>query len=616
VGLAVATMSSVAGAQTKFTMDVSPRVGALEDRFTVTVQIEMPGVSGPDRYWHPTFRHFTVVDSTEPLKNTYSVSDPKAGRRLTTSVIRTYVLQPTRAGTLAIEPARMLVGKTEHKTDSAYVTVTSSGSAAAVVPDPAPAAGARDPTAAGGVGVPGFTPPDPQQRADIFLHAVADKQKLYVGQQVIVTWLLYTRTEILRWEPKPPRLDGMWAETLYEPKQRFTYFDDRVGSTPYQVVIVAKRALFPTGPGRIVVSPFVANVASLSTAIGRKVRVASTAVSLEVEALPDGAPPSFDPTYVGTFTVEASSDRREIDAAESLTLTVRIKGQGAVRRTSPPELHLEGFEFRAPRDFQEVVDTAGDVVGGERVYRYWTTPKRGGEQQIPPIEITYFDPRTSRYEVARTQPIPIVVRGDPGKLADADRGPSRDNVITKDIRLLRDGEALESRLLVRLYRTPWFWALAGLPPLAFALVVLIDRVREGLKRETPRARLRRARGRARQRFRVAEIHMRGDRPAKFFGELSRVLYEHIEERVGQPVQSMTRSELLEFLKRNGFSESAIKQIDHDLEAFDQARFAPTAAGAQEMRDALRKTKNLLRQIERTQLVEDEPRPTAGEGRAA
>lgn len=606
---------TAASAQVKFKMDVSPLVGGLEDRFTVTVEIELPGISGPDRYWHPTFRYFTVLESTEPQKSTYSVSDPSTGRRLTTSVVRTYVIQPQRVGTLAITPARMKVGKTDYTTDVVYVTVTTgpvNTPSPVPTPVPVPRAG-QDPTAAGGVGAPGFTPPDPRHAtSDIFLHAVVDKTKLFVGEQAIVTWLLYTRTDILRWEPKPPRLDGLWAETLYEPTARFNYAEDRVGSLPYQVVIVAKRALFPTKPGKLSVSPLIANVASLSTAIGRKKRVASNAIQLQVEPLPAGAPPGFDPTYVGVFQVDASADRTEIDAAESLTLTLRVRGQGAIRRTTPPRLQLEGFEFREPRDFDETTDVSSDVVSGERVYRYWTTPKKGGSQDIPPIEITYFDPNTRTYDVARTKPISIVVRGDPSKVAKPEGATSHENVIAKDIRLIADHPAVESRRSALLFQSVWFWLLAALPPLVFAAVVSIDRLRRSLKKETPRARLRRARGRARQRFRVAEIHMRGNRIAKFYGELSRVLTDHIEERVGKPVQSMTRDELVDFLKARGFSESTVRQIDHDLEAFDQARFAPSASGQEEMKEALRKTKQLLGQIERTQLTEEPEAEAAGQ----
>lgn len=436
----------------------------------------------------------------------------------------------------------------------------------------------------------------------MFLYAVADKSEAYVGEQVTVTWMLYTRSEVLKFEPKPPSLDGWWTEILYEPDAYFTYQEDLVGGVPYVVAIVSKRALFPTRPGRLEVVPFRAKVASLTTAAGRSRELSSEPLYIKVKPLPDGAPAGFDPTYVGKFSVDSSVDRNEIDASESLTLTVKVKGQGAIRRTRAPRLDVAGFTFRAPRDTQDSVDLSSGVVQGERDYRYWTTPTKGGQLTIPAIELPYFDPASGTYQVARSRPIPVLVKGDPGKLVQSDNTSSHENLIPRDIRLIHDGSSISSRTLPRLYQSPWFWPMAGVPPLAFVMILGTDRVRQRLKKETPRSRLRRARGRARKHFRVAEIHLRGNRPAKFFGELSRVLYDHIEERIGQPVQSMTRDELRAFLAEKGFSDSTIKQIDHSLETFDFARFAPSAAGAGEMRSALRQLRDLLRRIERTRLA--------------
>jgi hypothetical protein len=275
-----------------------------------------------------------------------------------------------------------------------------------------------------------------------------------------------------------------------------------------------------------------------------------------------------------------------------------------MRRTNPPRLELAGFTFRAPRDSQDNLDTSTGTVRGERTYRYWTTPQRGGQLSIPAVEIPYFDPVRGVYAVASARPIPILVRGDPSKLRDQGAAPQHENVIPRDIRLIHGGAEISSRTAPLLHRSPWFWPLAALPMLAFVCVMVGDRLRQRLKKDTPRARLRRARGRARRRFRVAEIHIRGNRPAKFFGELARALYDHIEERIGQPVMSMTRDELRALLAEKGFDTTTIRQIDSSLESFDFARFAPTAAGPGEMRSQLRKLKDLLHRIEKTRLAAD------------
>ena len=600
----VAAVARPAGAAKplRFTLEVSPMAGGPDDPYVATVQIEVSGVTGPDRYWHPDFGDFEVV-GTQVKQGTSSVIDPR-GQQIRTVIIRRYDLKPKRNGRIRIRGAKVKLGKEEFTTDDVWVQVgrgTAGGTGLPVAP---PTAGGADPTAVGGIGVPGFVPPDPKNRSlDMFLHVVADKSEVYLGEQVTVTWMLYTRSEVLKFEPKPPSLDGLWTEILYEPDAYFTYHEDVVGGTPFVVAIVSKRALFPTQTGRVEIKPFRARVASLSTSVGRSRDLTSRDIPITVKPLPPGAPPGFDPTYVGSFEVKSSVDRNEIEASESLTLTVEVSGIGAIRRTQPPKLAFKGFTFRAPRDTQDTVDTSSGSVRGERIYRYWTTPEQGGALTIPAVQVPYFDPRSGKYEVARSRPIEITVKGDPGKLAGHDRD-SRENVVPRDIRLIHGGEGITSRTVPRLYKSPWFWPLLGVAPLAFVLVIATDRVRQRLKKDTPRARLRRARGRARKRFRVAEIHIRGNRPAKFFGELARVLYDYIEERTGQPVLSKTRDELRVFLTEKGFEPATIAEIDESLETFDFARFAPSQAGPGEMRAQMRKLRDLLRKIEKTRLTAD------------
>ena len=603
IAITVAAPAATAAAQPiRFSLEVSPEVGGLDDTYIATVQIEVSGVAGPERYWHPDFGDFEVGE-TQNKQGTSTMLDPALGQQIRTTILRRYELRPRRGGRLRVRPAKIRLAGHEYSTGSVLVQVGPASGLAGPGPADPGSGGGEDPTASGAVGVPGFSSPDPELRSeDMFIHVVADKKEAYVGEQVTVTWLLYTRSEILKFEPKPPSLTGLWPEILYEPDAYFTYYETTVGSSPYVVAIVSKRALFPTQAGRLEVKPFRAKVASLSSSPGESQSLASRPMIIRVKPLPTGAPAGFDPTYVGSFEVNSSVDRNQIEASESLTLVVKVSGQGAIRRTEAPKLAFPGFSFRAPRDTQDSVDVATGVVRGERIYRYWTTPEQGGQLTIPPIEVPYFDPKSGDYKVASSRPIPILVRGDPGKLGRPSEGDGHENVIPRDIRLIHEVDDVSSRALPRLYASRWFWGLAGLPPLAFVLVLAIDRLRQQLKKETPRSRLRRARGRARKRFRVAEIHLRGNRPAKFFGELSRMLYDHIEERLGQPIQSMTRDELRRFLADKGFGSDTVQQIDRSLEEFDFARFAPTAAGPGEMRAQLRQLKELLREIERTRLV--------------
>ena len=568
------------------------------DVFTVTVRIEVVGVGGPERYYKPGMRDFELIDAKlHPGQEV--TTDPKSS--LVTSHLYIYKIKAKRTGRLIIEPARARIGGKEYKTRRASV-VAVAGAAGALS-----SADLGDPLLAAGMSAPGFTPPvvDMSKGAPpYFIHVVADNLEPYVGEQVTVTWLLYSQSDVTKLDIRRPRLDRLWAELLFETGNNLRYFDSTVSGEKYYVTPLVKQALFATKSGRVRIPPMRGRIAVPSSPGGRLRPIKSGDLRLNVKPLPENSPPGFDPTYVGVFEVVANLDRTALDADESLTLELTVEAEGAIRRTNAPKLKFEGFDFREPRDFDEKQDTSSDILRGTRVYRYWTTPQRGGAQELPAIQVPFFNPRTERYEVATTARIPIVVRGEP-TAATKSSGERR---IDRDIRLIRSGSDIDSRSLQRWYASSWFWVACSLPLFAFVGVAATDRMRQRLRKETPRARLRRARGKAKQRFRVAEIHLRGNRPAKFFGELAHILYDYLEEQVGRPVQSMTRDELAAYLRERGFAQNTVKRITSDLEVFDMARFAPSARTSEDMKGALRRVKGLLREIERTgvrEVVEDD-----------
>jgi hypothetical protein len=591
VWLLAVTLPGAALAQhVEITIDVSPESGSLSDTFTALVQITVPGTSGPERYWPPRFEGFTIA-SQQSHTTTLQQHEPGRGLAVVTSQQHHYVLQPAHSGKLRIEGARVRVAGRDHEAPPVVIEVNALPGAAT---DPAP----RDLTSISGIGVPGFAPPSvpgsaqPGPAPDMFLHVAVHPRTAYVGEQITVTWLLYTRHELLKLEPSVPRLDDFWAEILHEPGAYLRYGEDVVAGVSYHVLVVSKRALFATRPGKLVIGPFAARASSLYTPLGSSADMASAPVEIEARPLPQGAPPGFDGSYVGRFRVTAEVDRRHLDAGDSLTLTVTVHGQGAIRRTTPPVVQVPGLAFRAPRDFDETMHPSTAVVSGQRAYRYWATPRRGGPQTVAPITIHYFDPRTGAYERTSSQPIDITVTGDPAALASS----ARRSASARDIRLIRDGAHISSRVAPRLYSWPWFWILSALPLLAFVGVVL-----GGRARRVRGAWARQAARRARKRFGVAKLYLRGEQPAVFFAELARILRECIEERIAEPVQSMTRDELEARLIARGLAPALVARARGELEQCDFARFAGTAVATADMQGALDRMRALVRELARAEM---------------
>ena len=585
--LAVAPVRAHAAPPVDFTLKVTPTTGSVDDDFVATAQIIIKGVNGVERFWEPDWGDFTVADKRTQQSTQWSYA--QNGQEVNSVEIRRFLLKPRRAGKLRIGAAKLRVNGVEYQTKPMVVEVLpgSGGQAAANPNQPLAPNAPADPNSpnAPAPGAGSYPPPDPSIVAPTFIHVAADRTKVRVGEQITVTWLLYTRSEVLKIEPKPPRFDDLWVETLYELKDRLNYSEEVVGQKSYAVAVLARRAIFPTKAGKLIVPAYHAGVATMATPFGSPLRLSSKEVPIEVEALPPGAPAGFDPGLVGQFQVEASIDRDNVPAGESVELTLTLRGEGAIRRSKIPALTMDGFDIYQPRDFQEHVDTSTDKVKGERRFSYVLTPNKGGTLPLGPIEIPYFNTATGRYDVARSDLMKVKVVGDPAALAGA--GASRENVITRDIRPPHELGEVSTRFWSNLHQARLFWLGLAAPGFAFLGVILFDFTRRRMRRETPRARLRRARGRARKRQKTAEVHIRGNRPAKFFGEIAHMLTEHVEERVNEPISALTRDQLRE------------------LESCDMARFAPTAAGTGEMRAALRRAQELLRAIEKVRPLEED-----------
>ncbi|MCP4448445.1 MAG: protein BatD [Myxococcales bacterium] len=566
-----------------FKLAISPSEVSLGDTVTATVTIEIPGLVGPDRYWHPSAAEFKQIDS-QIKRSTVTTIDPMVGQQLKTIEVYRYVLKPETTGRLAIGPAKMRYQGEDRETRERFVRVRANGFAGTK----AVGIGHTD---SEGLDAPGYLPPK-GPRDDMFLYAVCDKSSAWVGEQFTVSWLLFTRAEVIRYEPTPPKLSALWSERLFEPREFFRYSDARIGEKDYVVALVSKRAFFATKPGRLTVAALRANIATVATAMGRGQSIASNEVSLEIRALPQPAPQGFDPSYVGEFRVGASVDRNLLRVGEALTLSVRVEGQGAMRRTRAPRLAFPGFKFDEPRDFQEEDTTSGNVVSGRRLYRYWTTPGKGGEQSIPAISLAYFSPSEGRYQFASTSAIGLTVEGDPTALRRASE-LELSAALDRDIRLLSTTEDVQSRVLVDFYRQRWFWYFLFSPPLAFLVVVVALRIRKRIQSETPRTRQRRARARAKEHFKIAAIHLRGERSAKFYGELSQALHAHLEVLLGKGTRSMRREPMSEFLGKRGVEKATLRKLLDSLDAFDREQFAPSSIEPEVMREALVTAEELL-----------------------
>ena len=140
----------------------------------------------------------------------------------------------------------------------------------------------------------------------------------------------------------------------------------------------------------------------------KEISIESPASELKVLPLPtDGRPKDFSGA-VGDFQVSSDISPTRAAAGDPITLRLHVSGAGNFDRVDPSMFdHLDHWKtYPAKSSF-----TASDSVGykGEKLFEQPLIAAEPGEQSIPGLELSYFNPGTRHYERARTSPIKVTI---------------------------------------------------------------------------------------------------------------------------------------------------------------------------------------------------------------
>ena len=296
-----------------------------------------------------------------------------------------------------------------------------------------------------------FPPPPPLSTAPVpkgiqlkaggaaFVQLVIPRRAVYVGESVPVDIELGVRPGMVTSLNGPPALNG-GDFTLNNLSKQPLRRNQLIEGSPF-LVMTWHSALTAVKPGDFSLSVQTplsvkldarsAEDRAFATRLGwpfsqiflngvapKDVTIASPASELKVLSLPTQGRPSDFSGAIGDFQVSSDTSATRITAGDPLTLRLHISGVGNFDRVDAPMLdHLEHWKtYPATSSF-----TPGDAAGdkGEKVFEQPLIAALPGEQSIPGLEFSYFNPNTQHYERAHTQPIKVMIAAS---LADRSLG--------------------------------------------------------------------------------------------------------------------------------------------------------------------------------------------------
>lgn len=569
------------------------------DSITFTIEVKgssLPNVEEPDL---AGLSQFTIGSGPNVSSSTSVVWDGSGGRATSTRRF-VYQLVPKTRGTLTIPSFAVVVGGKPYRTAEVHVEVV---------------AGSVQPSRRSGPFQRGPFESSPGERrsappaGDVFVEATLDRKEAYVGQQVILTYRIYTQVELasLPQAKQAPAYTGFWVEEIPVNPQA-SIERAVVRGKEYAQVTLAKKALFPTKSGDLPIEETLYEILARERSddpFSRFFNPAqplyrrTTPLSLMVLPLPSAGRPESFHGAVGSFKLSVVADRTEAQVNDAIGLTVKIEGDGNLRAAGDPVLpDLPDYKRFDPK-VQDEKSSEGGRVTATRTWSYVLIPLAAGDRTIPPVRFAYFDPAAASYKELTGTPLTVKVSRAAGGTAVADGSSVRREVVAvgSDIRYIKPAQALGPGE-AGLRHTGWFYALLLLPIAGNAALFVHLRRREHQAANVGLFRRRRASRTAKVRLRAARNLMTKADDAAFFAEVDRAATGFLADKFDESAAGLTRDRMLRLLEERGVAEDLRRRTLSCLERCDLGRFAARSSGRDQTEALLKQAEEVITSLER------------------
>lgn len=578
----------------QFNATVDKTVVGQNERFQIYFTLSCPDINKASNFKAPSFSGLKVLSGPNQ-----STSMQIINGKMDASITLSYIVFASEMGTAVVGPATITYDGKPFTSKQINLKVEKSS------------APAQQQQSASSI------KSEKEIAKNLFIVAEADKKNVFVGEQVTVTYKLYTKVNIASPQiTKLPVFQGFWTEEM---DIRNINFDVAMyNNERFRVAVIKKAALFPTKTGPLTVSPFElkipVQVPKKKTGndifddffndpfFGRSENVEFTAKSnslqINVNPLPtQNVPQSFNGT-VGSFTVNSEIDKKKLKTNESATIRLTITGTGNIKLVTPPELKVPaGFEKYEPKVAENI--NRGGTLNGQKVIDYLIVPRNPGEFEIPAIEFSYFNPNEKKYVTLKTNAFKVSVEKGEGYVENNNASYTKENVqlLNEDIRYIKSSNYTMTKKSDSSSVEWWLWTGMILSVILFAATIIFSRKRDRLYSDKRLLKYRKAEKVAVKKLQAAQNAIEKNDAAGFYEELSKAIFGYLEDKLSIDKSDFTHEKVISELSIKGVNEELAGKVKEITELCEFARFAPQAEGLKAKSEVYKEAVALIASLE-------------------
>jgi hypothetical protein len=434
---------------------------------------------------------------------------------------------------------------------------------------------------------------------NLFVKASVNKTNPYQGEQIILTYKIYTRVPVSEYSvSKSPSLIGFWTENLIKDNAPLNQYKEVINGNEYIVAEFKKDALFAQKAGKLTIEPLQLDVIAQVEKQRRRTNdpfedffndsffggnyqnvrktLNSNALTINVKPLPSLANEKDFGGAVGNFKIQTSIDKTDVKANDALTLKLTISGTGNIKLIDKPNFVFPtDFEVYDPR-INDNIKVGPTGVSGTRTFEYLLVPRNHGKYSIKPSSFIYFDLSTASFRTLKTPEFKINVEKGTGgdTYISGDSNKEDFKYIGTDIRYINTKIAKLKPINSYFFGSILFWILLVIPPVLFGTFLLVWQKELKKRGNIALMKNKRATKIARRRLKAAENHLKSGNQSSFCNEVSNALWGYISDKFNIPRSLLSMESVATALQDKKVKEELIQKFVDTLNNCEFARFAP------------------------------------------
>ena len=424
--------------------------------------------------------------------------------------------------------------------------------------------------------------------SDLFIKVSANKKRVYEQEPILLTYKVYTLVQLSQLRGDMPDLKSFYTQEVDLPQQK-SFSLETVNGRPYRTCTWSQYVMFPQTTGKLHipaitfegvviqqnrnVDPFEAFFNGGSGYVEVKKKIEAPGIEIQVDPLPQ-RPATFS-GGVGKFNISAQLDKTETKANDPITLRIIVSGTGNLKLIKQPVINLpKDFDKYEPKVTEQTkLTTAG--IEGSKIYDVLIVPRHQGKYDIPPVEFTYFDTSTKRYETVKTETFHLDVAKGSGASAVSDfSGQDELQELNKDIRFIKTGDADQHLTGDYFFGSTAYWITIAALVLVFIALFVIFRQRAIDNANVTAMRGKKANKVATKRLKQAARLMTDNKPGEFYDEVLRALWGYVGDKLNIPVAQLSHDNISSKLAERGVHQSIIDKFIGALDECEFERYAP------------------------------------------